>query len=124
MPRSPRREEGKSSGGRGKSSVAFPDETRFLPAMISDAPAVQQTSEPAESAPAPSWLSRYARPLLGVLLPLTLALVWEVLVWRVWASGRLVPPPSRVFAPIVDLARSGELVRHIAATLWRVGLGF
>jgi sulfonate transport system permease protein len=92
--------------------------------MISDAPVLQQTTEPAEGAAAPSWLSRYARPLLGILLPLTLALGWEFLVWRGWSNGRLVPPPSRVFATILDLARSGELFRHIAATLWRVGLGF
>src|SRR3954451_20042467 len=106
MPRSPPRGEGKSSGGRGKSSVAFPDETRFLPAMISEAPVLQQNTEPAESAAAPSWLSRYARPLLGVLLPLTLALGWEVLVSLGWSNGGLVPPASSVFAPIVDLARS------------------
>src|SRR5438445_1341631 len=42
--------------------------------------------------------------------------------WR--SNGRLVPPPSRVFATIANPARSGELIRHIAATLWRVGLGF
>jgi sulfonate transport system permease protein len=92
--------------------------------MISDAPVLQQTSEPAESAAAPSRLARYARPMLGVLLPLALALGWEFLVWLGWSNGRLVPPPSRVFATIAELARSGELVRHITATLWRVALGF
>ena len=92
--------------------------------MISDAPVLQQSSEPAEIATAPSRLSRYARPMLGVLLPLILALGWELVVWLGWSNGRLVPPPSRVFATITELARSGELVRHIAATLWRVGLGF
>jgi sulfonate transport system permease protein len=92
--------------------------------MISDAPVLQQTSEPAESAAAPSRLARYARPVLGLLLPLTLAIGWELVVWFGWSNGRLVPPPSRVFATIADLARSGELLRHIAATLWRVGLGF
>ncbi|AHY55406.1 MULTISPECIES: ABC transporter permease [Bradyrhizobium] len=92
--------------------------------MISDAPVLQQTSEPAESAAAPPRLSRYARPVLGLLLPLILALGWELVVWLGWSNGRLVPPPSRVFGTITELARSGELVRHIAATLWRVGLGF
>ncbi|MFK4619378.1 hypothetical protein ABIF50_002655 [Bradyrhizobium diazoefficiens] len=92
--------------------------------MISDAPALQRSSEPAEGAAAPSRIARYARPVLGVLLPLALALGWELVVWSGWSNGRLVPPPSRVFVTITDLARSGELVRHIAATLWRVGLGF
>ncbi|MCK1357397.1 ABC transporter permease [Bradyrhizobium sp. 199] len=92
--------------------------------MISDAPVLQQASEPAENVAAPSRLSRYARPLLGILLPLMLALGWELLVWLGWSNGRLVPPPSRIFATIAELARSGELVRHITATLWRVALGF
>jgi sulfonate transport system permease protein len=92
--------------------------------MISDAPVLQQSSEPAKSAVAPSWLVRYARPLLGLVLPLMLALGWELAVWLGWSNGRLVPPPSRVFATILELARSGDLTRHILATLYRVGLGF
>ncbi|WP_407120538.1 ABC transporter permease [Bradyrhizobium sp. STM 3561] len=92
--------------------------------MISDAPVLQQTSDRAASAAAPSLLSRCARPMLGVLLPLTLALGWELVVWSGWSNGRLVPPPSRIFTTITELARSGELVHHIAATLWRVSLGF
>src|SRR3569623_172159 len=94
--------------------------------MISDAPVLQLTSEPAESGTAPgrSRLSRYGRPLLGFALPLLLAISWELVVWLGWSNGRLVPPPSRVFATIMELARSGELTHHIFATLWRVGLGF
>ncbi|WP_284261551.1 ABC transporter permease [Bradyrhizobium iriomotense] len=94
--------------------------------MISDAPVLRRSSEQADApvSRAPSRLSRYARPLLGLALPLTLALGWELAVWLGWSNGRLVPPPSRVFATIVELARSGELTRHIAATLYRVGLGF
>lgn len=91
--------------------------------MTSDAPALQQTLEPAASAAAPS-RARYARPLLGVLLPLSLALGWEFAVWLGWSNGRLVPPPSRVLTEIAELTRSGELVRHVTATLWRVLLGF
>jgi sulfonate transport system permease protein len=68
--------------------------------------------------------SGYARPLLGLLLPVGLALAWEIIVWLGLSSGRLVPPPSRIFAEIVDLARSGELLRHIVATLTRVFAGF
>ena len=44
--------------------------------------------------------------------------------WLGLSSGRLVPPPSRVFETLVDLARSGELLRHIVATLTRVAVGF
>jgi sulfonate transport system permease protein len=67
---------------------------------------------------------RFARPALGVVLPLTLALIWEALVWSGWSNGRLVPPPSRIIATIAELAGSGELLRHITSTLSRVGAGF
>jgi sulfonate transport system permease protein len=93
-------------------------------AMISEAPVLPQSAEQAEVAPVPSRPSRYARPMLGLLLPLTLALGWELAVWLGYSNGRLVPPPSRVLATILELARSGELTHHIFATLWRVGLGF
>ena len=33
-------------------------------------------------------------------------------VWLGWSNGRLVPPPTKIFATIIDLARSGELSPH------------
>jgi sulfonate transport system permease protein len=53
-----------------------------------------------------------------------MALAWELIVWLGYSNGRLVPPPSKVFATIIELAHSGELSRHVIATLSRVGLGF
>jgi sulfonate transport system permease protein len=77
------------------------------------------------ASPAPSRrLRRYARPVLGLLLPVGLALAWEIIVWLGLSNGRLVPPPTKLFATIVELARSGELSRHIMATLTRVFAGF
>jgi sulfonate transport system permease protein len=84
---------------------------------------IQQTSVDTPRTP-PARLSRLARPALGLLLPVAAALAWELIVWSGYSNGRLVPPPSRVFATLVDLARSGELAKHIVATLTRVGLGF
>jgi sulfonate transport system permease protein len=69
-------------------------------------------------------LRGYTRPLLGLLLPVGLAAIWEIIVGLGLASGRLVPPPSRIFATLAELAESGELLRHIAATLSRVLAGF
>jgi sulfonate transport system permease protein len=91
-------------------------------AMTIDAPALEQAEPIAPRAPA--WQVRYARPLLGLALPLGLALVWEFAVAFGFSSGRLVPPPTKVFVTIAELARSGELSRHIAATLMRVAAGF
>src|SRR5204862_110604 len=67
------------------------------------------------------WL---ARPGLGLLLPVGLALGWEIYVALGYSNGRLVPPPTKVFATIMELSRSGELSRHIAATLSRVAAEF
>ena len=52
-------------------------------------------------------LVRYARPALGLLLPVGLALVWEIVVWLGYSNGRLVPPPTKIFATIMELAKSG-----------------
>jgi sulfonate transport system permease protein len=71
-----------------------------------------------------SRLRSYTRPLLGLALPVGLAAIWEIIVGLGLASGRLVPPPSRIFATLAELAESGELLRHIAATLSRVLAGF
>src|SRR5689334_5231083 len=78
-------------------------------------------SVPAERAASRKW-GRFARPALGLALPVTLAVAWEYVVRMGWASGRLAPPPSVIFATFVDLARSGDLQRHTLVTLGRVAL--
>lgn len=85
------------------------------PAPVAEAPALQATTG--------RW-QRFARPALGIVLPLTLALAWETAVRAGWSNGRLVPPPSRIIATIAELAQSGELWKHITTTLIRVAAGF
>jgi sulfonate transport system permease protein len=41
-----------------------------------------------------------------------------------WSNGRLVPPPSVIFATFLELWRAGELQRHILVTTGRVAAGF
>jgi sulfonate transport system permease protein len=89
-----------------------------------------QTTEPIDQATLaspvarPPLLRRLLRPLLGLVLPLGVAIAWEFVVWLGLSNGRLVPPPTKVFATIAELVRSGELIRHIIATLTRVVIGF
>ncbi len=64
------------------------------------------------------------RILLGFLLPIAVALLWEAAVRLGLAQGRLVPPPSRIFATLSALAETGELWTHTWMTLWRVVVGF
>ena len=71
-----------------------------------------------------SALVRWGRPALGLILPLVLALGWELAVRAGLSNGRLVPPPSVIYATFADLAKTGELQRHALATLTRVAASF
>jgi sulfonate transport system permease protein len=64
------------------------------------------------------------RLVLGFALPVALALGWEAAVRLGLVQGRLMPPPSRVFATLYQLAASGELFRHVAITTLRLAAGF
>jgi sulfonate transport system permease protein len=80
--------------------------------------------EPAAEQQRKSGLVRWGGPTLGLLVPLVLALGWELAVRAGLSNGRLVPPPSRIYEEFAELARSGELLRHVIATLLRVVAGF
>jgi len=80
--------------------------------------------EPAAEQQRKSGLVRWGRPALGLILPLVLALGWELAVRAGLSSGRLVPPPSVIYATFAELAKTGELQRHALATLARVAAGF
>jgi sulfonate transport system permease protein len=69
-------------------------------------------------------LARLARPAIGLVLPVGLAVLWELAVWSGISDGRLVPPPSAIFATLTELAATGELTRHTIATVLRVVVGF
>jgi sulfonate transport system permease protein len=70
-----------------------------------------------------SW-TRYAKPVLGLIVPAVLAVSWELAVRFGLSNGRLVPPPSVIYATFMELAKTGELQRHAAATVARVAAGF
>jgi sulfonate transport system permease protein len=113
-----------SPQGEGKQvALQSPARRGLAIAMTVELPALEQ-ADPIASPASPGRLRRWARPALGLLLPAGLALIWEIVVWLGLSNGRLVPPPTKIFATIVELARSGELARHIVATLTRVVAGF
>lgn len=61
---------------------------------------------------------------VGLILPVGLALGWEVLAALGLVSTRLLPPPSQILRTLGDLATRGVLLDHVLATLWRVWWGF
>ena len=62
--------------------------------------------------------------LAGLIIPVGIALAWEIAVALKWADGRLLPTPTAIFATLAALTRSGDLATHVATTLQRVALGF
>lgn len=62
--------------------------------------------------------------LIGLALPVALALLWEAAVRLGLVTGRLMPPPSKIVSTLAALAQSGELWLHASATLIRVLGGF
>jgi len=85
------------------------------------------TLDPASAAAAQSkavrsW--RWTRVLLGLILPVGAALLWEFAVRAGWSNGRLVPPPSVIWNTLAELAQTGELWLHVRATVGRVAAGF
>lgn len=85
-------------------------------------PPAAEAAEAREGMPARS--ARWLRPAIGMLLPVGAALAWELAVRAGLSDGRLVPPPSRIYEEFAELARAGELQRHVIATLARVAVGF
>src|SRR5260221_1253503 len=72
-------------------------------------------------------VARWSRPVLGLALPVGLAVVWEIIVRLGFSDGRLVPPPSRIYHEFAELPQSRELLRHLNATplpvTFRFGFG-
>jgi sulfonate transport system permease protein len=98
------------------SDIAFSPRPMSLFSMTAAEPLAAQRETAA--------LSRYARPALGFVLPVGLAIAWEIAVRAGYSDGRLVPPPSRIWATLVELAAAGELQRHVLVTVSRVAAGF
>ncbi len=87
--------------------------------------AMSIAADDADTGPAQraAW-TRYVRPFLGLIVPVVLAGGWELAVYAGLSNGRLVPPPSVIYATFMELAETGELQRHAAATMARVAAGF
>ena len=64
------------------------------------------------------------RVALGLILPIAGLALWEAAVRFGVIEGRLMPAPSRIALLFKEMAASGELWRHVATTLARVGAGF
>jgi len=93
------------------------------PMAVVDGSVAGETAEPGRERPG-ALLDRLRGPALGLLLPVSAAIGWELAVRLGWSTGRLVPPPSVIWATFLQLAQDGALQYHAIATLTRVAAGF
>jgi sulfonate transport system permease protein len=77
----------------------------------------QAITRPAKTPRVPGWL-------IGLILPLGLAVAYEAAVRLGWVQGRLLPAPSKLLVTLHALAIGGELWTHVSTTLARVAAGF
>jgi len=76
------------------------------------------------SAPRPFWERRAVRVVGGLVLPLAILGVWQVVTTSGLVPPYRLPPPATVVQAAVQLADSGDLWIHIAISMQRVLLGF
>ena len=60
----------------------------------------------------------------GAIVPLLLLIAWEILSAGGILPANWLPAPSEIIRTLVDLAKGGELFRHIGVTLARITAGF
>jgi sulfonate transport system permease protein len=60
----------------------------------------------------------------GAIVPIILLIIWEIASKSGWIAPNLLPAPSTVLGTINDLAKSGDLWKHIGITVYRVAVGF
>jgi len=67
---------------------------------------------------------RTSNMILGLIVPVTLLIVWEVAGAMGYLNPVLLPTPSSIWEELVSMTETGELVRHLGISTWRALLGF
>lgn len=69
-------------------------------------------------------LASLPAPILALLLPMALLVLWQWALYRGWATPHILPPPQKVLLRLWSLVTSGDLSYHLGVSLTRVGWGF
>lgn len=67
---------------------------------------------------------RTSNMVLGLIVPVSLLIVWEVAGAMGYLNPVLLPTPSSIWKELVSMTETGELVRHLGISTWRALLGF
>jgi NitT/TauT family transport system permease protein len=71
-----------------------------------------------------AFLTRREHRVLRVVALMLLVAAWELIARLGWVPALFLPSPLGVLTEAADMLRSGELLGHVAASLWRLVLGF
>ena len=69
-------------------------------------------------------LYKLSQPIIGIILPIIIILIWHFLALTETIRSNLLPSPQEVINEILILSRDGTLFSHILITLSRVFYGF
>ena len=67
---------------------------------------------------------KFSKPLIGIILPIIIVMIWHFLAATDTIRHNLLPPPHEVINEILILANDGSLLSHITITITRVFYGF
>ena len=65
-------------------------------------------------------IQQYSYSILSITLFL---LLWEFSAYIGLVNSNLIPPPTKVFSAMTEWASSGELIKDISESIWRVLIG-
>ena len=71
-----------------------------------------------------NWFTRNAGRARGVIVPLMILLLWQIISTRGWVSPLLLAPPGQVVAAFQELLKDGTLWSNLLVSLSRVVKGF
>lgn len=69
-------------------------------------------------------LLRLPRPLHGLIVPLIIIVIWQVIGSLHVLSPTVLPSPWDIGRQFVNLGLSGELFEHLGISMYRAALGF
>ncbi|MFS8975419.1 aliphatic sulfonate ABC transporter permease SsuC [Cupriavidus necator] len=72
----------------------------------------------------PRHTPQLARAFAPWIVPVVLIVVWQAASQNGWLSSRVLPAPLAVVQAAWELARSGELWKHVWVSTWRALAGF
>lgn len=69
------------------------------------------------------WQKSYS-PAVSLISVAVLLLIWEGICWAGVVSSLFLPPPTLIISALIDMIQDGEIGVSLAASLYRILLGF